>query len=512
MKIRNLIKAGMLSTLLFLASCNPKTEYTHALPKNASMVVTLELDEMAQKAGLNGEGGEVVVNKLKSLLKGGLQGEAAQLAERIIDQPSESGLSFNDKVYLFATPHAEALAILAKVTDEGKVETLLEVLEKESIANPLREESGCRWTQVGGALCAFNNGTFLLLHPSKGDAFSMKGTLLSFMRQEEGEGFASLPEFTKIHTEGNDIASVLNLSAIPYEWTTPLRMGISADIRLEDIKYFVSANFEQGKVVMNSESLIQNPKIQGFFDAVDKVMQPIGGKFLDYYEGNTLAWAGGNIQGKELYRILCENPTIRQILDNPVLPVDVERIFSSIEGDFAIGWNKLTSKDFLMYADVTNAEFLKTFEDLRPLLAMTGGQIVLDNVGDHEYLMRTYEGWFWFGVKNNRLYVTNNRTWAAEAGRTFGASLGVKPWSKEVKENRLYASLNFTAMSNELSIYRSLPMLGGKQNTTLVKAFAKQCDFLNVSMPDGRQGKAELVLKDKNANLLQIIVDMLGKL
>ena len=90
----------MLSTLLFLASCSPKTEYTHALPKNASMVVALELDEMAQKAGLNGEEGEVVVNKLKSLLKGGLQGEAAQLAERIIDQPSESGLSFNDKVYL----------------------------------------------------------------------------------------------------------------------------------------------------------------------------------------------------------------------------------------------------------------------------------------------------------------------------------------------------------------------------------------------------------------------------
>jgi hypothetical protein len=31
-------------------------------------------------------------------------------------------------------------------------------------------------------------------------------------------------------------------------------------------------------------------------------------------------------------------------------------------------------------------------------------------------------------------------------------------------------------------------------------------------MPNGRQGKAELVLKDKSANLLQIIVEMLGKL
>ena len=165
-----------------------------------------------------------------------------------------------------------------------------------------------------------------------------------------------------------------------------------------------------------------------------------------------------------------------------------------------------------MYADVTNAEFLKTFEDLRPLLALTGGQIVLDNVSANEYLMHTYYGRFWFGVKNNRLYVTNNRTWAEEVGRTFGASLGVKAWSKDVKENRLFASVNFTAMANELSIYRSLPMLGGQQNTTLVKAFASQCDYLNVSMPDGRKGKAELVLKDKQTNLLKIIVEMLGKL
>ena len=67
-------------------------------------------------------------------------------------------------------------------------------------------------------------------------------------------------------------------------------------------------------------------------------------------------------------------------------------------------------------------------------------------------------------------------------------------------------------MANELSIYRSLPMLGGQQNTTLVKAFASQCDYLNVNMPDGRQGKAELVLKDKQTNLLKIIVEMLGKL
>ena len=110
--IKKLIKVSFIAILVFLSACSPKSEYTNALPKNASMVVAMELDEMAGKAGLNGISGEKTVEKLKSLIKGGLQGEAAQLVERIIENPTESGLSFDDKVYLFATPHLGAFAIL----------------------------------------------------------------------------------------------------------------------------------------------------------------------------------------------------------------------------------------------------------------------------------------------------------------------------------------------------------------------------------------------------------------
>lgn len=505
--LKKLMKIVAMTGLLFFVACSPKTEYTNALPKDASVVMALDLDEMARKAGLDGENGQKVVGKLKGFLKGGLQGDAAQLAERIIDNPAESGLSFDDKVYLFATPHARAFAMLAKVTDEGKVETWLEALEKETIVAPLKEESGCRWTQAGDVLCAFNNGTFLLFQSGKGSAENMKGTLFSLMRQETAESYASLPEFEKLVAEGNDIAGAVNLTAIPYGMTTPLRMGLSGDIRLEDIKYFVAANFEQGRVVVNTESLIQQPKVQAFFDTMDKVMTPIQGNLLDFYQGNTMLWAGGHIQGKELYRMLCQNPTIKQALDNPLLPVDVEYIFSSIEGDFAIGNSSLLTGEFLLYADVTNSGFLKTFEDLKPLLALTGGQITLHNVGKDEYLMRTYYGNFWFGVKDNRLYVTNNQTWASETGRTYGASLGVKPWAKEVKENRLYASVNLAALGK----YRSLSFTGNRQVDTVLMLFLNQCDYLNVGMSDWRHGKAELVLKEKNANLLQILVDMLNQ-
>lgn len=511
MMITKFFKAGACAALLLLAACGPKTEYTNALPKDASVVVAMELDQMAGKAGLGAPSGEQAVNKLKALVKGGLQGEAAQLAERMVREPAESGLSFGDKVYFFATPHAGAFAILAKVADESKLEALFEVLVNESVSTPLREEPTCRWAQVGNALCAFNDGTFLLLQPSKGDVSTLKGTLLSWMRQHEGEGFSAYPEFRQVEARGNDIASVVNLTAMPYEMTTRLRMGLSADIRLEDVKYFLTANFLPGKVVISSESLIQNPKVQAFFDSMDQVMSPVGGKYLDYYQGSTMVWMGANVKGKELYRMLCQNPTIRQKLENPILPVDVEAIFSAIEGDMALGCDNLTTGNYLLYADVTNRDFLKTFDDLRPLLALTGGQVALDPVGEDEYLMRTYYGYFWFGVKNNRLYVTTNRTWAEEVGRTYGASLARKPWADEVSRNRVYATMNLAEMFATLNKYKGVQLFGSQQAGTMAKLVLEPMDYLNVSTPDWRQGKAELVLKDKHANLLQLLVGMWNK-
>lgn len=510
--IKKLYKTTAFIGLMLLAACSPKTEYTHALPKDASVVVGMELDEMAGKAGLNGPQGEKVVDKLTALMKSGLKGDAAQLAERIINSPSESGLSFDEKVYLFATPHANAFALVAKVEDEDKLETLMDVLRKEQICTPLREESGCRWTQLGQALCAFNNGTFLLMQNSTGDASNIKGTLLSLMRQKEGEGFSALPEFARVQAGGNDIASVVSLSALPYRLTAQLRMGLSADIRLEDIKYLITANFDPGRVVVGSESLVQNPKVLSFFDTMDKVIQPIGGKYLDFYPGNTMLWASGHIKGKELYNMLCQNPTIKQVLSNPLLPVDVEYIFSSIEGDFAIGNASMLTGEYLLYADVTNAGFLSTFEDLRPLLALTRGQITLNKTAENQYVLGTYLGNFWFGVKDNRLYVTNSRTLAEEAGRTFGASLGVKPWASSVKENRLFASANLSALTDALGKFRGLSLTDKKQVDMALQVLFNQCDYLTMGMPDWRHGRMELVLKDKNTNLLQLIVNMLNHL
>jgi hypothetical protein len=69
--------------------------------------------------------------------------------------------------------------------------------------------------------------------------------------------------------------------------------------------------------------------------------------------------------------------------------------------------------------------------------------------------------------------------------------LARKPWAGEVIDNRLFAMVNLNGFRN---------------------VFLQYIDYLNVGMPDWRHGKAEIVLKDKNANLLKQLVEILEKL
>ena len=499
--------------LLLLASCSPKSEYTHALPKNASLVVAVDWGMLADKAQLQGKEGVKLTDKLVALLQGGLEGEAARLAEKIVKKPSESGLNFAAKAYLFATPHANAFGLLMKVDSENKVEDVLNALHEQQICSDIRQESGCRWVQMGKSLCAFNKGTFLWMQNRTGDVENIKGTAFMLMRQQEGEGFDALSDFVLLKEEGNDVASMIDLSILPDRLTTPLRMGLSGDIRLQDIKYLVTTNFEHGRMKMDFRSLTSNKKVQTFYQEMDKVTSVIQGKYMDYFPANTFAWLGGRIQGKAFFDRLYQNPTLRQQLLNPELPVDMKRIFSAVEGDIAVGYLSVVSDAFLAYADVTHSDFLETFEELRPLLALTGGQVQLYDTAENQYALKTMDGIYWFGVKGGFLYITNRMELAEEAGRTYGVSVGTRPWSADMKANRVSASVNFARLATDMKEYPYfLSSVRNPQVAMIVKLLASELEVMNVSMPNWSEGQIELLMKDKKTNPLQLAVQILNNL
>ena len=360
-------------------------------------------------------------------------------------------------------------------------------------------------TQMGTALCAFNKGTFLLMGSNKGDALSLKGSLLSLMRQDAENSYVKTTDFGKLASAKGEVVTVMNMSFIPNDITMQMRMGMPADLKLEDIKYLVSATFEKGKIVVDVETLIENKDLIAMYEKQSAASSCIKGACLEYFPANTLVWAGGNINGKGIYDLLCENPTIRQALDNSMLPIDIEGIFSSIHGDVAVGYNSLSNNDLLIYADVTNKDFLQSFEDLKPLLAMTGGQMQLNSTGKDQYEFRMYRQSIWFGVKDNLLYISNNERLADEAGRRYGVSLQNTPWAGQVTKNRFFMAFNAAQLVKDVQENPRLTRMLGS-DAAMFNAILGPCDYMDVMAPDWKSAQMNIVMKDKEVNVLQLIV------
>ena len=495
-------------SVFFLVGCTSQTEYTNALPKEASVVASVDLPSIIKKSGLQGAEGEKVTAKLLPMIQSGLTGEAAKLAEKMVKNPQELGLSFHEKAYFFATPNATAWGMLAKVDSESKLEEVFAILQKEQLATPLKEESGCRWTQIGGAVCAFNASSFLLVQDAHGDASSIKGSVFRWMRQDAEESFNSRPAFVSMKEEQGDITSYVNLSVVPHEYTSVVRMGLPGEIGVEDIAYLFSLRFDDGQVSFRTRSLSDHSLVNRIFRNLDECTSSMAGKFLPYFPANVDLWLGANLQGKRLYDLMAGHPLLRKMLENPKLPVDVKRIFSAIKGDVAIGYTSLLQGSFLAYADVSSADFLQTFEELRPLCEMSGGQLSLETLGKDQYLLKTYQGPYWFGVRNGLCYVTNDATLADEAGRNYGVSLQQKPWAANADKQRFLLVNQNLEFRNAIRSMKLVPGLVQMPGASILLAALTQSEAFTVSVPEWNASEFTFYLRDSKKNLLQTFISL----
>lgn len=490
--------------LFFVTACSPKSDYTQAIPKGATAVVAVDMQRVTTKSGLSTSEGVTMVSKVTQLLKAGLEGETYRLAQKVLQEPAELGLSFSEKLYLFAAPDGSAQVVLAKVTDRKKLEKVFDLLAKSSLCSPLVNEEGCSFTQIGQLLCLFNDGAFFLLHSPAGHAANFKGTLFSWLRQESGEGFSATPDFKALTESKGEVVAVINMGILPRDLTMKFRMGMPANLKVEDLKFLFDLSFEQGKSVISCKSLTTKLDWQTLFDQIDLFTSPMNGSLLELFPGNTLFTVGANLKGGKAYELLCQNPSIRHYINNPM--IDVESIFRAIEGEAIMGYSSLFNDHYLGYAQVTDNSFLRTIEALRPLLALTGGKMQLNTVATNEYEFRSGYQSTWFGVKNGLLYVTNNKTWAEESGRKYGASLRNLPWATQVGENRSFTACNVNELLRQTKGSRYLDHQLGKTGKLVFDLLVEPCDYVSTMTPKATEMVMELRLKEKNRNALQLLL------
>ena len=151
-----------------------------------------------------------------------------------------------------------------------------------------------------------------------------------------------------------------------------------------------------------------------------------------------------------VFAFLKNYPSTRQLFETSMIPVDFEAIFKAINGDVSFAITDLEQVKFAMYANVSNNSFLQTIENLKPILALTGGQVTLVNKGPHAYEISMQNAdWtglpptmkhLWIGVEEDRFYLTNDEPLIK--AQVSGKTLKDMEWSKSVDGKYGFISQN----------------------------------------------------------------------
>lgn len=484
-----------IGAMLLLASCADNSQYTHAIPMDAAMVSTIDLKTLSRKSGMD-DNMNVSTQAFVKRTLGDDFGASGKILDRLVDNPLETGLGLTDKVYLFMSPEADYTGMLFRLDKRSELEEVIEALRQQQLCDKVRQSDGSSWTVMGKYLLAWSDHALIALHSSKGDDPSrLQRKADRLLRQEKAESFSATHEYDQMQQMTGDIVLLGGMNVLPYQYVLPYTMGVSADLKLKDIKALAGIRFEDGKATLDIKTLIADQTVGGVWKRFLEAIKPLEGKTLKDFPKNMAVWLAVNMNGKKLFELLNENPYVQRRIQHSMIPIDFKAIFDAIKGEVAIAMPKLeASKAFIAYAEVQNLDFLQTFEDVKSMLAMTGGQARLASTEDNKYEFYTSDAsliglkpgpmHLWFGVTQGRFYITNDRRLMDR--KVLGLSLENTSWGERVKGQQLFGAV---ALENLLPI----------------------ADHITVESTDGYTLHLECNMKDKKENILrQLIRKFLG--
>lgn len=349
--------------IVFLAACSKTVEYTNIIPADATVVTSINLKSLASKAGLNDKENEAAKQKVLEALKSGMNAATFQQLEKVMNNPSESGIDVEAPVYVFTSPSFPYSTAVAKIKSEDDLHASLEIMVKEQICQPINEAAGYSFTTMNGGLVAFNNSAVMLI--------SVKGTsqiekakegITNLLKQTADNSIAKSGAFQKMEKQKSDINFFASMAAIPAPYQEQVSMGLPAEVKAEDITIIAGLNFEKGRIALKTENYTENEAVKALMKKQLEAFGKANNTFVKYFPASTLMFVNLGVKGEGLYNLLSENKEFRNTVSISKAD-EVKELFSSFNGDISAGLINVTMNSaptFIVYADVKNGNALES--------------------------------------------------------------------------------------------------------------------------------------------------------
>ena len=508
--------------------------YECAVPNDAALVARFDANQVLVKSGLKAE--------LTQMLRSQLQAEGApEFVLELVNDFRNTGVDVEAPMYLFAKfvdSKNIFVSFVAKTYNKNVLDKLLNLASQGAIEKSV--VSGCTVVPVeDGLVLAYNDtavvlGGIIPVEESYVDYNVTPYLVEALQSAANGKGGAALPGYA-----GSDAAICLNMASlvdmIKPQILKEAASGYNSEVayalevleQCRNAKVDLALNFANGSIDLDLKAS-NFPKVEGF------QMPVCSNQNLDKVSANALLVANLPLNGSEwvkaLTTLINENPQYKGMINDVLaesgvngLNADMALSFitpllNSVNGDLTLAINSVTPKynDYASTADVDACAMVNvTDSSIINAIEMTGATNYpeIRNLSENNYVASSEGVNVYFGQKDKLLYASTPTVIAPKYPSATSAS-----WYPAVQGSHAYVVLNISSWCSIPEFMQGVEMGINETvgNDELARQLAfkmvKSIDYLLLTAPTPESLSLQLVLKNKNENVLKQIVDLLKPL
>lgn len=411
------VSVGVLLLMLVAACSKDKPNYTEVIPLNATQVLSIRLNHLAEKSDLSNPANAALLERLQNLLAGELSSEHSAHLKEIMNHPKEAGIDFLEPVYVFSTPQFPKLVMTAKVVDKNKLEKTIRALNE---GNPIRKSEAFLYTYLPqvGMVVAYSNQILMGIQTEETDneQAAARKQLNRFFALKAEENISNRHEFKLLQEQKNDIGYLCDLRKLTGPFPDHIRQRIESLPYSNRLQWISGLNFEKGKVVFSTRPFSQDTRLQNALDEFAACFQLTSDAFLRFFPASTWAIASCAVNGKALATFLKNNQIAKDLLpesDNPAQSL-LHNLLEQVNGQITFGlldYPVISGPSFLAYAQLNDPLAIDRIYQSKDQLP---ARYDLKKISDHEYTLEANINFLadkqtiYMGIKENHLYLSNN--------------------------------------------------------------------------------------------------------
>lgn len=498
----------LLVLLTFVAACSDKTAYTDVIPADAAMVISIDLQSLALKAGLNDPVQEAMKQRLMSALKDGTTASTFEQLEKVINNPLQSGIDLLSPIYGFTDPSLSYTALVARVKSQDDLHSLLETLVKEQNFQPIVEKEGYNHIKSEGLLLIFNQ-TALVVATSLTNQTDeeLEGEIAKLLHQDASKSINSNLGFEQMREQQGDIRFLLQAEVLAKALSMSsdeLKTITGGDSK--ELNILGNLRFDKGRIALQARYHTTNEATAKTLKENEKLFVELDKKLLNYFPASTPLLMSVGINGKELANKLIDQPLLKEELERPESFDELKEMVSAFQGDLSFGLLNIVNGDptWVVYAEVNQDDLLKRLVANMSLFGLTEKTLIKQ--GNERYMIDSEDQKSYLGVQNKLFYFTNDATLASQIGKNANPSIQSSKCISNIDKKKAFMTLNFKSLLKDNSSLVYYYLMGNAAES-LIPLFS----HLETSIDLNGTSEIALVFENQEDNTLKQLLS-LGKL